>query len=78
MPLEVTIYAVESVNDDKSVYVGVTESDDIDILAKNEIFNKYFVNIKIITKEILTVSGILRIIEKIKKKYRDDGWKILI
>ena len=77
MPLLFRIYAAEGVNGDKRVYVDKTTGSNIKILSENEIIKKYFVNVKIYLKKILTLSEAQEEVEKLKKKYRDDGWKII-
>ena len=72
------IYAVEGVNGDNRVYVDETSDCSIKILFENEIIKKHFVNIKIHLTELLTPSKAQEEIEKVKKKYSINGWKILI
>ena len=43
---KVVLFTAENENKDKKVYVGVTDKNDIDLLTKNEIINKDFVDIK--------------------------------
>ena len=71
------IYAVEGVNGDNRVYVGETSDFSIRILFENEIIKKYFVNLEIHLTELLTPSKAQEEVEKVKKKYRDNGWRIL-
>ena len=71
------IYAVEGVNGDNRVYVDETSDCSIKILFENEIIKKHFVNIKIHLTELLTPSKAQEEVEKVKKKYRDNGWIIL-
>ena len=71
------IYAVEGVNGDNRVYVGETSDFSIRILFENEIIKKYFVNLEIHLTELLTPSKAQEEVEKVKKKYRDNGWIIL-
>ena len=71
------IYAVEGVNGDNRVYVDETSDCTIRILFENEIIKKYFVNLEIHLTELLTPSKAQEEVEKVKKKYRDNGWKIL-
>ena len=71
------IYAVEGVNGDNRVYVGETSDFSTRILFENEIIKKYFVNLEIHLTELLTPSKAQEEVEKVKKKYRDNGWRIL-
>ena len=71
------IYAVEGVNGDNRVYVGETSDFSTRILFENEIIKKYFVNLEIHLTELLTPSKAQKEVEKVKKKYRDNGWIIL-
>lgn len=71
------IYAVEGVNGDNRVYVDETSDFSIRILFENEIIKRYFVNIEIYLTELLTLSKAQEEVEKVKKRYRDDGWIIL-
>ena len=71
------IYAVEGVNGDNRVYVDETSDCSIKILFENEIIKKHFVNIKIHLTELLTPSKAQEEVEKVKKKYRGNGWIIL-
>ena len=71
------IYAVEGVNGDNRVYVDETSDCTIRILFENEIIKKYFVNLEIHLTELLTPSKAQEEVEKVKKKYRDNGWRII-
>ena len=71
------IYAVEGVNGDNRVYVDETSDFSTRILFENEIIKKYFVNLEIHLTELLTPSKAQEEVEKVKKKYRDNGWRIL-
>ena len=71
------IYAVEGVNGDNRVYVNETSDCSIKILFEDEIIKKHFLNIEIHLTELLTPSKAQEEVEKVKKKYRDNGWKIL-
>ena len=71
------IYAVEGVNGDNRVYVDETSDFSTRILLENEKIKKYFVNLEIHLTELLTSSKAQEEIEKVKKKYRDDGWIII-
>ena len=71
------IYAVEGVNGDNRVYVNETSDCSIRLLFEDEIIKKYFVNIEIHLTELLTSSKAQEEVEKVKKKYRDNGWIIL-
>ena len=71
------IYAVEGVNGDNRVYVDETSDFSKRILFENEIIKKYFVNLEIHLTELLTASKAQEEVEKVKKKYRDNGWRIL-
>ena len=71
------IYAFEGVNGDNRVYVDETSDCSIKILFENEIIKKHFVNIEIHLTELLTPSKAQEEVEKVKKKYSINGWKIL-
>ena len=74
----IRIYAVEGVNGDNRVYVDKTSDFSKRILFENEIIKKHFVNFEIHLTELLTPSEAQKEVEKVKKKYRDNGWIILI
>ena len=71
------IYALEGVNGDNRVYVNETSDFSKRLLPDNEIIKKYFVNLEIHLTELLTPSKAQEEVEKVKKKYRDNGWRIL-
>lgn len=71
------IFAVESVNGDNRVYVGQTSDCSVKILFEDKIIKKHFVNTEIHLTELLTLSKACEEVEKVKKKYRDDGWTII-
>ena len=62
------IYSVKSKNGDKRVYVNQTSDFSIRLLFENS---------DIHLTELLTLSKAWEEVEKVKKKYIDDGWIIL-
>lgn len=70
------IYSVQGVNGDDRIYIGHSDCSKT-LLFEDEIIKKYFVNIEIHLTELLTPSRAQEEVEKVKKKYRDNGWRIL-